>query len=152
MRTLTRHFVLMGGLWLLPFLVNSTAGDYVHFKGVAAAAAEKKKETRKVPAMREKTYKVLSQALLLIDPEAAQHEDGKAVEPVKANPKEAINVLLKLLESRGMNSYETAQVWNALAMAYYMHWSWARCGTCSSFTTSRRTIPRPWSTWIVCWP
>lgn len=77
--------------------------------GVAYAAADgakkEKKRTRKAPAMREKTYKTLSDAQVLI-------EEG--------TPAEAITILEKMMRKRkGLTRYEVAQVWSTLAYAYY---------------------------------
>jgi|TARA_Y100000310_G_scaffold343462_1_gene451197 tetratricopeptide (TPR) repeat protein len=77
--------------------------------GVAYAAADgakkEKKRTRKAPAMREKTYKTLSDAQVLI-------EEG--------TPAEAITILEKMMRKRkGLTRYEVALVWSTLAYAYY---------------------------------
>jgi len=86
--------------------------------GSDAAAAERKK-TRKVPAMREVTYRRLAEAQAMIDPDSAPREEGEPAPIPKGTPKDAVVVLLKLKDRRGLNSYELAQVWNTLAFAYY---------------------------------
>jgi len=86
--------------------------------GSDAAAAERKK-TRKVPAMREVTYRRLAEAQAMIDPDSAPREEGEPAPIPKGTPKDAVGVLLKLKDRRGLNSYELAQVWNTLAFAYY---------------------------------
>lgn len=64
-------------------------------------------KTRKVPALREATYKAIAEAQALIENEE---------EP---NPQAAVEVLLKLKDRRGINGYEKGQIWNMLAFAYY---------------------------------
>jgi tetratricopeptide (TPR) repeat protein len=61
-------------------------------------------DTRRVPAMREATYRSLAEAQQLVD-------DSK--------PAEALPLLDRLLNRRGLNKYELAQVWNTMAYAYY---------------------------------
>ena len=93
-------------LLISPLILASLGVD--HTTGVAYAAeksaAKSKQKTRKVPAMREKTYKTLSEAQVLIEEEM---------------PAEAIPLLNKLKAIRGLNRYEVAQIWNTLAYAYY---------------------------------
>ena len=93
-------------LLISPLILASLGVD--HTTGVAYAAeksaAKSKQKTRKVPAMREKTYKTLSEAQVLIEEEM---------------PAEAIPLLNKLKARRGLNRYEVAQIWNTLAYAYY---------------------------------
>lgn len=62
-------------------------------------------KTRKVPAMREITYKAISEAQVLIEDEQ--------------NPQAAVDLLLKLKDRKGVNGYEVGQIWNMLAFAYY---------------------------------
>ena len=108
-----RQVALIGILWALPVLVGNFGQGF--FSGKAYAA----EKTRRVPAMRERTYKQLSEAQLLIDPKSVQVEKGKKPPDVKADPQKAIQMLRGMLTQRGMNSYEIAQVWNTLAFAYY---------------------------------
>ena len=110
-----KHIALVSILWVLPVLF----GDFGQGFFAGTAFAEEHRETRKVPAMRERTYKLLSEAQLLIDPKSVQTEEGKKAPEVKADPRAAVDMLKKMLDRRGMNSYEVAQVWNTLAFAYY---------------------------------
>lgn len=96
-----RILVLVAIVWLLPVCLGSMNLD------VGAAFSEEKaakKKTRKVPAMREKTYKTISEAQVFI-------EDNQAAE--------ALPILLSLQKRRSLNRYEVAQIWNMLAFAYY---------------------------------
>ena len=114
--------VAIGVLWSAPALVASISSGYlsaVYLSGGAAQAEEGKKETRKVPAMRERTYKTLSEAQVLIDPDSVQVEEGQEKPNIVADPRKAITILNDLRERRGVNSYELAQIWNTLAFAYY---------------------------------
>lgn len=112
-----KQIALVSILWALPVLVGNFGGSF--FAGRAYAEEAHKKETRQVPAMRERTYKELSEAQLLIDPKSVPVEKGEKPPDVKPDPKAAIEMLKKMLGSRGMNSYEIAQVWNTMAFAYY---------------------------------
>ena len=69
--------------------------------------------------MRERTYKKLAEAQIMIDPESAPREEGEPPPEPTGTPRDAIELLHKLRESRGLNSYELAQIWNTLAFAYY---------------------------------
>lgn len=111
---MNKQLLAIGILWALPLLVSQTG--IVPASGAAFAA---ERETRKVPAMRERTYKTLAEAQLLIDPESIPVDEGEERPDVVANPRQAIDILHKLLDRRGINSYEIAQVWNTLAFAYY---------------------------------
>ena len=103
--------------WAAPLVVNEVAPG-VNL-GQSAVAAEEKKKTRKVPAMREKTYKKLAEAQIMIDPESAPREEGEPPPEPKGTPQDAIKILLGMLGEKGLNSYESAQIWNTLAFAYY---------------------------------
>ena len=70
--------------------------------------------------MRETTYRKLSEAQLMIDPESAPREEGEPAPEPTGTPQDAVRLLLKLQERRGLNSYEMAQIWNTLAFAYYV--------------------------------
>jgi len=104
-------------LWAMPLIVNNLA-DSVNM-GSQAYAAEKRKKTRKVPAMREQTYRRLAEAQVMVDPDSAPREEGEPAPIPKGTPRDAVVLLLKLKDRRGLNSYELAQVWNTLAFAYY---------------------------------
>ena len=105
-------------VWALPLLVGSYDSRLSLGQSAQAAQASKKK-TRKVPAMREKTYKKLAEAQVMIDPESAPREEGEPPPEPTGTPQDAVRLLMKLRESRGLNSYELAQIWNTLAFAYY---------------------------------
>lgn len=109
-----KQIVLLVMLWALPVLVGSLGPQF--FDGHAYA---KDRESRRVPAMREKTYKELAQAQALIDPSSVVVEKGKKPPAIKADPHKAIGILQDMLKSRGINSYEVAQVWNTMAFGYY---------------------------------
>ncbi len=85
----------------------------------AAAKPKEKKKTRKVPAMREATYKKLAEAQIMIDPESAPREEGEPPPEPTGTPRDAVELLMKLKDRKGLNSYEMAQIWNTLAFAYY---------------------------------
>ena len=104
-------------LWMMPLIVGQAFPSID--SGSKAVAAEKKKKTRKVPAMREITYKRLAEAQQMIDPDSTPREEGEPAPEPKGTPQDAIVLLLKLKDRRGLNSYELAQVWNTLAFAYY---------------------------------
>ena len=67
-----------------PVLINQVGGP-ISFSG-AAHAQERKQKTRRVPALREKTYKLLSEAQIMIDPESVPREEGEPA-PVPRFPR-----------------------------------------------------------------
>lgn len=75
------------------------------------------KETRKVPAMREITYKEISRAQLLIEGETDEEDETVVIK--EKDPQAAVDLLLRLKDRRGINGYEIGQIWNMLAFAYY---------------------------------
>lgn len=97
-----RILVLVAIVWMLPVCLASMNLDV----GVAFSEekATPRKKTRKVPAMREKTYKAISAAQVFIENDEAG---------------DALPILLSLQKRRGLNRYEVAQIWNMLAFAYY---------------------------------
>ena len=99
-------------------VVLDTVGGPISFSK-AVHAEEKKRKTRRVPALREKTYKLLSEAQIMIDPESVPREEGEPAPVPKGTPADAVRMLQKALTQKGVNSYETAQIWNTLAFAYY---------------------------------
>ena len=109
--------MLLAVIWAFPFVIGQLPVG-VSF-GDAAQAAEEKKKTRKVPAMRERTYKKLAEAQLMVDPDSAPREEGEPAPVPKGTPRDAVKLLHELMGSRGLNSYEKAQIWNTLAFAYY---------------------------------
>jgi tetratricopeptide (TPR) repeat protein len=110
-------FILLTVLWVSPIVVGQLPSA-ISFGGDVFAAQDKKK-TRKVPAMREKTYKKLAEAQLMIDPDSIPREEGEEAPTPKGTPRDAIQMLLELRGAKGLNSYELAQIWNTLAFAYY---------------------------------
>jgi len=102
-----RNFTVAIALLMSPLILTSMGVDIATDTAFAAeqkARPNSKQKTRKVPAMREKTYKTLSEAQVLIEENV---------------PAEAIPILNKLKARRGLNRYEVAQIWNTLAYAYY---------------------------------
>lgn len=95
-RILLLGFLLLAGT-ALPGVISSVA--YAEDSETASPP-----ETRRVPAMREATYRSLAEAQQFVD-------DGQ--------PNEALPLLERLLNRRGLNKYEIAQVWNTMAYAYY---------------------------------
>ncbi len=103
-----RKLILVSILWMLPLILSpldtGVAGGLSYAEDAQPAAKKKRQQTRKVPAMREKTYKSIAEAQEFIENDAAA---------------EGLPILKKLLERRGLNDYEVAQIWNMLAFAYY---------------------------------
>ena len=112
-----RKMFFLSVLWFLPLVVGQL-GVPIEM-GQAVFAADSPQKTRKVPAMRESTYKKLAEAQVMIDPESAPREEGEPAPKPTGTPQTAISLLLDLLPSKGLNSYELAQIWNTLAFAYY---------------------------------
>ena len=108
---------LLAVIWAFPIIIGQLPVG-VSF-GDAVQAAEAKKKTRKVPAMRERTYKKLAEAQMMVDPDSVPREEGEPAPIPKGTPQDAVRMLLDLMGSRGLNSYEKAQIWNTLAFAYY---------------------------------
>ncbi len=103
-----RKLVLVSTFWMLPLVLSSlhvcvTSGQ-AYAAQASTTAKKKKQQTRKVPAMRESTYKQIAEAQAFIEADTSA---------------EALPILKKLLTRRGLNAYEIAQVWNMLAFAYY---------------------------------
>lgn len=89
--------------------------------GSSVYAAERRRERRRVPPVRESTFKVLQEAQELIDPERARTDnpDDPPPDDLKPDPHGALELLNEAKERRGLNSYEIAQIWNIMAYAYY---------------------------------
>ncbi len=117
LKKLTALAIALSVFWALPLIVGQSGLGFV--EAGSAHAEEEKKKTRKVPAMREKTYKVLSEAQLMIDPESIPREEGEPVPEATGTPADAVRLLQKTLGQKGLNSYELAQIWNTMAFAYY---------------------------------
>ncbi|MGI9322028.1 MAG: tetratricopeptide repeat protein [Pseudomonadales bacterium] len=131
MISMIKRLAILSLLWALPlaFVQQDGFGGFagmfsqgISLGGEANAqeqSQKKRKRTRRVPAMREATYKSLSEAQLMIDPESIPREEGEPIPEAKGTPREAIAMLMKLRERKGLNSYELAQIWNTLAFAYF---------------------------------
>jgi tetratricopeptide (TPR) repeat protein len=109
--------MLLAVIWAFPMVVGQLPVGVL--LGDSVQAAQEKKKTRKVPAMREKTYKKLAEAQLMVDPDSIPREEGEPAPVPKGTPQDAVLMLLDLMGSKGLNSYEKAQIWNTLAFAYY---------------------------------
>lgn len=86
---------------------------------VAIAEEEKKKKTRRVPAISQSLYKQISEAQLMIDPDSIPREEGEPAPEPKGTPRDGINLLLELTQKKRLNSNELSQIWNLLAFGYY---------------------------------
>lgn len=113
-----KKLAILAVLWALPLLIGQLDVN-LQVGQNASAAEQKKKKTRKVPAMREATYKRLAEAQIMIDPESVPREEGEPAPEPTGTPQDAVRLLTKLMERKGLNSYEMAQIWNTLAFAYY---------------------------------
>ena len=112
-----RKILVCALIFSSPVVLDSVGGPTSFSEAVYAE--EKKRKTRRVPALREKTYKLLSEAQIMIDPESVPREEGEPAPVPKGTPADAVRMLQKALTQKGVNSYETAQIWNTLAFAYY---------------------------------
>lgn len=110
-----KYLLIASLVMFAPLVMEVTTG--VNFKTSAQAAD--KKERRKVPPMKERTYKIISEAQLLIDPESVPVAEGEQKPDIQPNPRQAVEMLTESLGRRGLNGYEVAQIWNTLAFAYY---------------------------------
>ena len=86
---------------------------------VAIAEEEKKKKTRRVPAISQSLYKQISEAQIMIDPDSIPREEGEPAPEPKGTPRDGINLLLELTQKKRLNSNELSQIWNLLAFGYY---------------------------------
>ena len=111
-----RIMVIVSLFWVMPIMLSGIGLSGVHGSN---AVAEEKKKTRRVPALREQTYRKLAEAQIMIDPESMPREEGEPPPVPTGTPRDAVNLLREMLEKRGLNSYEKAQIWNTLAFAYY---------------------------------
>lgn len=112
---------IVGILWALP-VVSAQLGIGISDAEVRAQEKQQpqpRKKTRKVPAMREATYKKLAEAQIMIDPESVPREEGEPPPVPKGTPRDAVKMLHEMRGRKGLNSYELAQIWNTLALAYY---------------------------------
>ena len=111
-----RIILLASMFWVMPLALTDVVSQS---SAVFAAEKEKKKKTRRVPALRESTYKKLAEAQVMIDPESVPREEGEPPPEPTGTPRDAVEMLMKFKDRRGLNSYEKAQIWNTLAFAYY---------------------------------
>ena len=118
---MVKYLALLSLLWSFPLLtVNTVPVDWgASVFAEEAKAKPKRKKSRRVPAMRESTYKSISEAQVMIDPESVIREEGEPPPKPKGTPRDAVELLLGMMNRRGLNSYERAQIWNTLAFAYY---------------------------------
>ena len=91
---------LIAGLMGTALMVAAVAASAQEGEGQSAAS----QQTRKTPAMRERVYSRLSEAQ-----ECAEMDDIEC----------AMRVLAEVREMEGLNSYETAQLWNFYAFIYF---------------------------------
>ena len=82
------------------------------FGNVAVAEEEKKKKTRRVPAISQSLYKQISEAQIMIDPDSIPREEGEPAPEPKGTPQDGINLLLELTKKKRLNSNELSQIWN----------------------------------------
>lgn len=101
-QTRFRSAIALAAFLALPLGVGTIAPDSAlsGIRTAAAAEEEQERETRKTPALRESSYKKLSEAQELIDAKDLQG---------------ALEVLDEMAESRGMNAYEIASMHNMRA-------------------------------------
>lgn len=76
-----KYLLIASMLMFAPLLVQVTTG--IDMQTAANAAAER----RKVPPMKEKTYKAISEAQMLIDPESIPVAEGETREPITPDPR-----------------------------------------------------------------
>ena len=112
-------------IWALPLLVQQAGlPAYLTFTSVTATAQEeqqrKKRQTRRVPTIKPSTNKVIDQARMMIDPDTIPWEEGEPKPEPIGTPEEGIELLMELIERKGINSYEKASILNILAYAYFV--------------------------------
>lgn len=112
-----KYLVMASMLMFAPLVLEVSTG--IETASTVSAAEKKKKERRKVPPMKERTYKAISEAQLLIDPESVPLAEGEERPEIQPDPRKAVEMLQSQLNRRGLNPYEVAQIWNTLAFAYY---------------------------------
>ncbi len=117
-----RNLAILSLLWVFPILVVNTGALDLGASAYGEEAKpepKRRKKSRRVPAMRESTYKRISEAQIMIDPESVIREEGEPPPKPKGTPQDAVKMLLGMMNRKGLNSYERAQIWNTLAFAYY---------------------------------
>ena len=110
-----KYLTIAALLMFAPLAVEVTTG----VETASTVSAAEKKKRRKVPPMKERTYKAISEAQLLIDPDSVPVPEGEERPDVQADPRKAVEMLQGQLTRRGLNPYEIAQIWNTLAFAHY---------------------------------
>lgn len=105
--------------WLVSTAVAVIAVFSLSFGNIAVAEEEKKKKTRRVPAISQSLYKQISEAQIMIDPDSIPREEGEPAPEPKGTPRDGINLLLELTRKKKLNSNELSQIWNLLAFGYY---------------------------------
>ena len=110
-----KYLTIAALLMFAPLAIEVTTG----VETVSTVSAAEKKKRRKVPPMKERTYKAISEAQLLIDPDSVPVPEGEERPDVQADPRKAVEMLQGQLTRRGLNPYEIAQIWNTLAFAHY---------------------------------
>ena len=105
--------------WLVSTAVAVIAVFSLSFGNIAVAEEEKKKKTRRVPAISQSLYKQISEAQIMIDPDSIPREEGEPAPEPKGTPRDGINLLLELTQKKKLNSNELSQIWNLLAFGYY---------------------------------
>lgn len=99
-----QHHLISVTVRLLLSTALLAAAFSVYASGSTAASQASQRQTVKTPALREKIYKVLSEA-------QAKAEQDK--------PDDAIRILDRLQGSASLNSYEAAMMWKFYAYIYY---------------------------------
>ena len=105
--------------WFLTFALAMVAMFSLSAGSIAIAEEEKKKKTRRVPAISQSLYKQISEAQIMIDPDSIPREEGEPAPEPKGTPREGIDKLLELTQKKKLNSNELSQIWNLLAFGYY---------------------------------
>ena len=105
--------------WLVSTAVAVLAIFSLSLGNMAVAEEEKKKKTRRVPAISQSLYKQISEAQIMIDPDSIPREEGEPAPEPKGTPRDGINLLLELTQKKRLNSNELSQIWNLLAFGYY---------------------------------
>ena len=101
-----KYLVIASLLMFAPLVIEQTTG----LPMMTTAEAQEKKKRRKIPPMKERTYKLVSEAQLLIDPESVPVPEGEEKPDIQANPQQAVKILQDGLNRRGLNGYEVAQI------------------------------------------
>ena len=71
--------------WFLTFALAMVAMFSLSAGSIAIAEEEKKKKTRRVPAISQSLYKQISEAQIMIDPDSIPREEGEPAPEPKGN-------------------------------------------------------------------